>query len=108
MACFGPCGSLVEHFLFLVSRTDSFIQSLYGQKGLKLYPCKVPNLSEFSRSYYRLLTALPVGRARSEVKERMKKAKADKASAKAADVKKAGGKAAKNAPRGGKVVSGKR
>ena len=38
----------------------------------------------------------------------MKKAKADKATAKAADVKKAGGKATKNAPRAGKVAGGKR
>ena len=45
---------------------------------------------------------------RSEVKERMKKAKADKASVKAADAKKAGGKATKNASRGGKVAIGKR
>ena len=46
---------------------------------------------------------------RSEVKERMKKAKAEKAGAKAAEVKKAGGKAAKNAPRtAGKAAGGKR
>ena len=55
--------------------------------------------------YTSLIHYLP---GRSEVKERMKKAKADKASAKAADVKKAGGKATKNASRGGKVVGGKR
>lgn len=43
----------------------------------------------------------------SEVKERMKKAKADKQSQKAAEAKKASGKAAKNvAPRGGGVGRG--
>jgi len=41
-----------------------------------------------------------------EVKERMKKAKADKQSQKAAEAKKAGGKAAKNVPRGGGVARG--
>lgn len=41
-----------------------------------------------------------------EVKERMKKTKAEKASQKAAEAKKAGAKATKNMPRGGGVQRG--
>ena len=95
--------------------------SLYGQNSITLssWKCQIwvntnhKNIQncDLKGEASKILRLAPDGAprwARSEVKERMKKAKADKASAKAADVKKAGGKAAKNAPRGGKVVSGKR
>ena len=45
---------------------------------------------------------------RSEVKERMKKSKQEKAAQRAAEAKKATGKATKNAPRAGGARGGKR